>query len=93
MERLTIRITSQMAERIREAVASGQYRSPSELIRDALQEWELSRARREQALRELRAEIEKGLADYEAGRVTDFDAEEIIREARGRSSRRNFRSG
>jgi antitoxin ParD1/3/4 len=93
MEPLTVTITPEMADRIKEAVATGQYASASEVVRDALQEWELSRQRRERALDELRAEIEKGLADIEAGRLVDLDAEEIIAQGRQLLAARNSHSG
>jgi antitoxin ParD1/3/4 len=79
MERLTITLTKDLALRIKAAIATGQYASSSEVIRDALREWELTQARREQQLVELRKEIAKGLADIEAGSVTDFDPQDIIR--------------
>jgi antitoxin ParD1/3/4 len=79
MERLTITLTEDMAQRIKAAVSTGQYASSSEVIRDALREWEIAQARRERDLLELRKEIAEGLADIEAGRVTTFDPQDIIR--------------
>ena len=93
MEPLTVTITPEMAERIKDAVATGQYASASEVVRDALEEWELSRQRRERALDELRAEIAKGLADIEAGHLVDLDAEEIITQGRRLLAARDSRSG
>jgi len=49
------------------------------VIHDALREWELAQARREHQLVELRKDIAKGHADIEAGRVTAFDPQEIVR--------------
>jgi antitoxin ParD1/3/4 len=79
MERLSITLTGDMARRIEDAVASGRYASASEVIRDALREWEMVQARREQELLALRKDIAEGLADIEAGRIGDFDPKEIIR--------------
>jgi antitoxin ParD1/3/4 len=79
MERLTITLTKDLAQRIKTAIATGQYASSSEVIRDALREWELAQARREHQLVELRKDIAKGLSDIEAGRVTQFDPQEIVR--------------
>jgi hypothetical protein len=39
------------------------------VIRNALREWEIGQARREQELLALRKDIAEGLADIEAGRV------------------------
>ena len=79
MERLSITLTEDMSQKIKAAISTGQYASSSEVIRDALREWELAQARRERELLELRKEIAEGLADIEAGRVSDFDPQEIIR--------------
>ena len=79
MERLTITLTKDLTQRIKAAIATGRYASSSEVIRDALREWKLAQSRREQELTELRKAIAQVLADIEAGRVTTFDAEEIVR--------------
>jgi antitoxin ParD1/3/4 len=47
MERLSITLTEDMAQKIKAAISTGQYASSSEVIRDALREWELAQARRE----------------------------------------------
>ena len=78
MEPLTVTITAEMAERIRDAAATGRYASASELTRDALAQWELGHDSRERALAELRVDVEKGLAAVEAGRLIDLDVVEIV---------------
>jgi antitoxin ParD1/3/4 len=92
MERLTITLTEDMAQRIKAAVSTGQYASSSEVIRDALREWEMAQARRERELLELRKEIAEGLADIEAGRVSAFDPQEIIRKGEELLSAKKSRS-
>jgi antitoxin ParD1/3/4 len=79
MERLSITLTGDMAKRIKDVIASGRYASASEVIRDALREWEIAQVRREQELLALRKDIAEGLADIEAGRAGEFDPQEIIR--------------
>jgi antitoxin ParD1/3/4 len=79
MKRMTITVTPEQADKVKAAVESGQYASDSEVIRDALREWELSQVQRDKALADLRADIGKGLADVDAGRVKDFDANSIIK--------------
>jgi len=79
IERMTITLTAEMAEAVREAVAAGDYASGSEIVREALRDWKHKRALREQELAELRAQVQEGLSDIEAGRVHDFDAARIIR--------------
>ncbi len=78
VERMTITLPTDMAEAVRAAVSGGEYASSSEIVREALREWKHKRALRERELAELRADIQRGLADVEAGRVKDFDPERII---------------
>lgn len=86
LERLTITVTPEMAEMIREAVASGDYASASEAVREALRGWRTSRLESQRALVEMQTFIARGVADQADGRVTDFDPEAI--KARGRRSSR-----
>ncbi|MGH8584346.1 MAG: ribbon-helix-helix domain-containing protein [Gammaproteobacteria bacterium] len=78
VERMTITLPSDMAEAVRAAVSGGEYASSSEIVREALREWKHRRALRERELVELRANVQRGLEDVEAGRVKDFDSERII---------------
>jgi antitoxin ParD1/3/4 len=93
MERMTITLTDDQADSIKAAVASGDYASQSEVIREALRDWALNQSFRKQALAELKGEIAKGVADIKAGRVRDFDAESIIEQGKRRLAARNSRSG
>ena len=78
VERMTVTLTSRLAETVRGAVASGDYASYSEVIREAMRDWRHRREIRGRMQAELRADVEVGLADVEAGRVRDFDAERIL---------------
>lgn len=82
IERMTITMPADMAAIIKEAVAGGDYASTSEVVREALREWKAARAVQHQEFVTLKADIERGLADLEAGRTTGFDKNAII--ARGR---------
>ena len=77
IERITITLTAELAQAVRGAVQAGEYASSSEIVREALRDWRHKRALQEQALGELRAQVQEGLADIAAGRVRDFDAERI----------------
>jgi putative addiction module CopG family antidote len=90
MEQLSITLTGEMARRVEDAVASGRYASASEVIRDALREWEIVQVRREQELLALRKDIAEGLSDIEAGRVGD--SKEIIRKGEELLAAQNSRS-
>ena len=82
IERLTVTMPSELAAVIKDAIAGGDYASTSEVVREALRDWKTKRALQVQELAALKADIDKGLADLAAGRVTDFDADKIV--ARGR---------
>ena len=82
LERLTITLPADMAGLIRGAVDGGDYASSSEVIREALRDWKMKRQLRLGQLAELKADIDRGLADVAEGRLIQFDARRII--ARGR---------
>jgi antitoxin ParD1/3/4 len=83
IERLTITLLSEMAAVVNDAVAGGDYASTSEVVRDALHDWQAKRALQLRELAALKTDIDTGLADLAEGRVKDFDAERIVE--RGRS--------
>ncbi len=82
IERLTVTLPADMAALVKGAVEGGSYVSSSEVIREALRDWTLKRELRLQEVSALKAEIDRGLADVAQGRVTDFDAERIIKRGR-----------
>ena len=77
LARLTITMPGDLAAVVKAAVAGGEYASTSEVMREALREWKLRRAVQSEKLAALKADIDKGLADVAAGRVSDFDVEKI----------------
>jgi len=82
IERLTVTMPADMAAIVKAAVEGGDYASTSEVVREALRDWKTKRAIQLQELTALKSDIDKGLADVAAGRVKNFDANQII--ARGR---------
>ena len=84
IERITVTVTAEMARAVKSAVAGGDYATSSEIIREALRDWRHKRTLRAQQLAELRADIAEGLDDIAAGRVSDFDADQIIEEGKER---------
>ena len=84
----TITLTSEMAEAVRGALSEGAYASTSEIIREALRDWQTKRTLQQRELEALRAGVRRGEADIAAGRVHDFDPERIIKKGRKRLARR-----
>ncbi len=84
VERMTITLTTEMADSVRGAVQAGEYASSSEIIREALRDWKHKKAVQGCQLEELRAEIRDGLSDVKAGRVKKFDAGRIVEKGKKR---------
>ena len=89
IERLTISLPSDMAAIVNDAVAGGDYASTSEVVRDALHDWQAKRELHLRELAALKADIDTGLADLAEGRVKDFDAERIIELGRSLLAKRS----
>ncbi|MEO1019608.1 MAG: type II toxin-antitoxin system ParD family antitoxin [Pseudomonadota bacterium] len=89
VERLTITLTTEMAHAVRGVVESGSYASSSEVIREALRDWQLKRQIQDRQLEELKTDVRAGLDDIDAGRVQDFDAERIIDRGKARLASRS----
>ena len=58
IEKVSVALTTELAERVRAAVRSGDYASSSEVVRDALRDWSERRDERDR----LRRMIEEGIA-------------------------------
>lgn len=61
LERITVTMPAEMAARLRAAVESGAYATTSEVVREALRDWDEEQERRELALQDLRAQVRAGL--------------------------------
>jgi antitoxin ParD1/3/4 len=61
-----------------DAVEDGGYVSTGEMIREALCEREMKREAHPQRLAELKADIDRGMADVTEGRLTEFNSRQII---------------
>ena len=79
MERMTITLTPEMAAAVRGAVSEGKYASSSEIIREALRDWQIKHGVRCQELEALRANVRRGDMEIATGRMRDFDPERIIK--------------
>ena len=86
VEKVSIALTFDMATIVREAVASGEYASSSEVVRDALRDWKIKRSLRQNEIMHLRLLWEEGLASGDGG-VPDMNA--IKQAARERLTKSN----
>lgn len=62
MAKMSVALSREMAETVRQAVESGEYASDSEVIREALREWKLRRQLRQREREELQRMWAEGLA-------------------------------
>jgi antitoxin ParD1/3/4 len=79
IERMTVTVTPEMALSMRTALSDGAYASNSEIVREALRDWQHKRRLRETELVALRADIAAADQDIAGGRASAFDADKIIR--------------
>ena len=73
LETIHIALSPELADMVRQAVASGEYASTSEVIRDALCDWRSKQASLEQPVDAVRRFWEAGIASG-PGRFEDFEA-------------------
>jgi antitoxin ParD1/3/4 len=60
LERITVTMPEEMAAKMRAAVESGEYATTSEIVREALRDWDAYQERRQIALERLRKLIREG---------------------------------
>ena len=61
LERITFTVPEEMAAKLRAAVEAGEYATTSEIVREALRDWNEQQERRQAALEKLRELIDAGL--------------------------------
>ena len=90
IEKLSIELPTEMATRVRQAVEAGEYSSQSEVVRDALRDWQHKRSLRSQGIAELRKLWMEAVADDSEGLAPDavFDALERKYQTRGEGKKR-----
>jgi formyltetrahydrofolate-dependent phosphoribosylglycinamide formyltransferase len=81
IEKVSVALSSELLGAAKEAVASGAYASTSEVIREALREWNLRKPLREAEIERLRKAWQEGI---ESGEPRPFDPEDTKRRARER---------
>lgn len=80
VQKVSVALTEELARDVEAAVASGDYSTASEVVRDALRSWKRERAA---YLQRLRQQWEEGLASGEPEPMPDGWAEAV--KARGRA--------
>ena len=91
MPTMNVSLPSELAAFVEGEVASGQYGTASEVVREALRLLRRSREEYEQKMAILRREIQIGLDDIDAGRISDRTVEDIAAETRAAAMARRKR--
>lgn len=79
VEKLSVALTTQQADLLREAVDSGEYATASEVVREAIRAWQDKWEARRADIRKLRELWDEGKA---SGEPQPLDFEELRKEAR-----------
>ena len=79
VEKISIALPPEMAVIIRQAVETGDYASSSEVVRDALRDWQHKRRLRQQGVDELRQVWQEAINDPRPGEPADDVLERLER--------------
>ena len=80
MATMNLSLSDELAEFINREVASGEYVSASEVVREALRLLRREKAAEQEKLAILRREIAIGLEDMQAGRLSKLTVSDILAE-------------
>ncbi len=81
IEKVSVALTSEQIAALRAAVNAGEYATTSEVVREAIRDWQLKRALQQDDIRRLRQLWQEGLASGSAG---ELDMAALRQEARAR---------
>lgn len=81
IQKISIAISGEQLQAVKDAVASGAYASTSEVIREALRGWQLREPLRKAEVERLRKAWDEGLA---SGPAEAYDLGEILADAENR---------
>ena len=81
IEKVSVALTGEQISVLKAAVEAGEYATTSEIVREAIRDWQLKRELRQEDIKRLRQLWDKGLASGSAG---ELDLQELRQEARTR---------
>lgn len=84
MPTMNVSLPRELAAFVEDEVASGDYSTASEVVRDALRLLRREREQYEQKMAILRRELQAGMDDIEAGRISTRTVEDIARDVLAR---------
>jgi antitoxin ParD1/3/4 len=81
IQKISVALTTEQLNALKAAVDTGEYATTSEIVREALREWQHQRELRGEELKRLRALWQEGKA---SGAATELNPEQTLEEARRR---------
>lgn len=81
IQKISVAVTGDQLSAMRDAVATGDYATTSEIVREAVRDWQVKRAHRQDELARLRQAWNEG---KESGGRALFDVEEVLARAQAR---------
>ena len=86
VQKISVALTPELNEMVQQAVASGQYATSSEVVREALRRWKTYENAKDEAISHLRALIQEGI---DSGPGEEWDADKMKRELHAEVAARN----
>ena len=81
VEKVSVALTTEQISALKSAVDAGEYATTSEIVREAVRDWQLKRELRQEDIKRLRRMWDEGVASGPAGKV---DMKKLRKEARAR---------
>ena len=81
VEKVSVALSAELLQMVKDAVRSGDYASTSEVVRDALRDWQYRQELRKAELNRVRHAWQTGI---DSGDPEPFDANKIRKKARAR---------
>ena len=81
IEKVSVALTGEQVSALKAAVEAGEYATTSEIVREAVRDWQLKRELRQEDIKRLRQMWDAGIASGSAG---ELDMKKLRREARER---------
>jgi antitoxin ParD1/3/4 len=81
VEKVSVALTSEQISALKAAVDAGEYATTSEIVREAVRDWQLKRELRQEDIKRLRQMWDEGVASGSAGKV---NMEKLRKDARKR---------
>lgn len=85
IQKVSVALTAEQVAALKAAVDSGEYATTSEIVREAIRDWQLKRELRQEDIQRLRQLWDEGIA---SGPPRPVDFEKLRREVRRKSAAR-----